>query len=170
MLKIYITGPESTGKTALAQSLSAHYDCPWVPEYARQYLAETGGKYEEQDLLAISKGQSGLEHSFAQFAPDILLVDTDQAVMHIWSEHKYGRVDEYIIEALKNQEGCLHLLCKPDLPWEADPLREHPNNREELFELYESLLQKYKLNYAVVDGKDSARIDRAIELVEKFRH
>ena len=57
MLKIVITGPESSGKTTLAQALAAHYRVPWVAEYARDYLERLTQPYQEKDLLAIAQGQ-----------------------------------------------------------------------------------------------------------------
>ncbi len=168
MLKIYLTGPESTGKTSLAKSLSAHFGCPWVPEYARQYVAEQGGKYTMDDLKIISKGQLDWNRSFEQAAPEMLVLDTGQAVLHVWSEDKYAQVDPIIVAALHKQKGALHILCSPDIDWEPDPLREHPDERRELFEKYESLLQKYQLDYAILAGKGEERVDSAIQLVEKY--
>ena len=40
--RIAITGPESTGKSMLAEELAAHYETVWVPEYAREYLEILG--------------------------------------------------------------------------------------------------------------------------------
>ena len=40
-LKIVLYGPESSGKTTLA-NLSAIYNTSWVSEYARNYLQENG--------------------------------------------------------------------------------------------------------------------------------
>ena len=37
--RISITGPESTGKSWLAEQLAGYYQDAWVPEYAREYLA-----------------------------------------------------------------------------------------------------------------------------------
>jgi nicotinamide riboside kinase len=39
IIKIAIIGPESTGKSTLAQALAAYYHEPWVPEIARNYIA-----------------------------------------------------------------------------------------------------------------------------------
>ena len=38
MLKIILTGPESSGKTTLAQQLVAHFNAPLVEEYARVFF------------------------------------------------------------------------------------------------------------------------------------
>ena len=62
----------------------------------------------------------------------------------------------------------LYLLCYIDLPWEADPLREDPQDRERLFNLYESELQSRDLNYGIVRGKGSKRLQNAINIVDKF--
>lgn len=40
--RIVIYGPESTGKTTLANDLANHYKTEWVPEYAREYLQKNG--------------------------------------------------------------------------------------------------------------------------------
>ncbi|MBK9103055.1 MAG: ATP-binding protein [Saprospiraceae bacterium] len=54
---ITIVGPESSGKTTLARKLAAYLGCPWVPEYAREYLEGLGRRYEEADLKEIAAGQ-----------------------------------------------------------------------------------------------------------------
>ena len=54
---ITIVGPESSGKTSLARELAAFYGCPWVPEFAREYLEGLGRPYEKEDLEAIAAGQ-----------------------------------------------------------------------------------------------------------------
>ena len=46
MLKIIVTGPESSGKTTLCKALSKHYKLPFTKEYARKYLADMGKNNE----------------------------------------------------------------------------------------------------------------------------
>ena len=57
MLKIIITGPESSGKTTLCKALSEHYKIPFTKEFARKYLSDLGKSYLQEDLLEIAKGQ-----------------------------------------------------------------------------------------------------------------
>jgi nicotinamide riboside kinase len=45
-----------------------------------------------------------------------------------------------------------YFLCKPDIPWIYDPLRESPNEREELYKIYYDTLTNYKLNFYVLEG------------------
>lgn len=56
MLKIAILGPESTGKTMLAEQLAAHFHTDFVPEYSREYLKDFHEKYGINDVIAIAKG------------------------------------------------------------------------------------------------------------------
>jgi nicotinamide riboside kinase len=62
----------------------------------------------------------------------------------------------------------LYLLCDVDLPWEPDPLREHPDSRKYLFDLYRKELDERKLNYRVVSGLDDARFKNALGFVEEI--
>ena len=57
MLKIIVTGPESSGKTTLCKALSEHFKIPSTEEYAREYLNNLGREYKEEDLIEIAKGQ-----------------------------------------------------------------------------------------------------------------
>ena len=57
LIRIAITGPESTGKTNLAEALALHYNTVWVPEYAREYIANLNRKYTLNDILTIAKRQ-----------------------------------------------------------------------------------------------------------------
>ena len=166
MLKIYLTGTESSGKTTIAKALSNHYACPWVPEYARQYLQERGGKYEFEDLEVISQGQYDLEAQFGNRAPSKLILDTDQLVLYVWSMYKYGRVSPKIEHKLKAQKGGVHLLFRPDIAWEHDPLRESPNNRKMLFKKYKEALEAYNLEYSIVEGEGEKRLLCAIKAIE----
>lgn len=168
MLKIYLTGPESTGKTTLAKTLSEHYSCPWVPEYARQFLQEREGKYQFEDIEQISRCQLNLENQLGSSAPSMIFTDTDQLVLYIWSLHKFGNLSIPIEHRLKDQKGGLHLLCSPDLPWEPDPLRESPNERPQLFEEYKAALDAFKLNYAIIDGLGKERLENAVLKIETF--
>ena len=59
---IVVTGPESSGKTTLAQDLAQELEGLLVPEYSRIYLEQAGLRYGHDDLEFIAAGQRGLEH------------------------------------------------------------------------------------------------------------
>ena len=54
MLKVVITGPESTGKSTLASALSTHFNAVLSEEYAREYL---------ETKLALQKLEKNIEGS-----------------------------------------------------------------------------------------------------------
>ena len=67
---ITIVGPESSGKTTLARELADRYGCPWVPEFAREYLDSLGRDYQEEDLVLIAKGQiDSIDQKMATISP-----------------------------------------------------------------------------------------------------
>jgi len=161
MKKLTLTGPESTGKTTLAQQLAEATDAPWVPEYARDYLAGRPG-YEEADLLSIARGQLEREQQYAQRAEELLICDTSLEVIQVWGQYRYGRVHPWIAEQLQAHPADLYLLCYPDLPWEPDPLRENPHDRDALFAMYEELLSRLGAEVAVIRGQGEQRLQTAL--------
>jgi nicotinamide riboside kinase len=56
VLRVSLTGPESTGKSTLAAQLAAHYGTTFAPEFAREYLADSGPHYSPKDLEEIARG------------------------------------------------------------------------------------------------------------------
>ncbi|HJN64556.1 MAG TPA: ATP-binding protein [Flavobacteriales bacterium] len=149
MLKIIVTGPESSGKTTLCKALSEHFKIPSTEEYAREYLNNLGREYKEEDLIEIAKGQ-------LQSETNSQLLDTDLITIKIWSEYKYGKSDKWILEQIEKQksENRYYLLCRPDIPWEADPLRESPLNRDELFKIYKREIEELGHDYLIIEGKN----------------
>ncbi len=168
--RIAITGPESTGKSVLAEQLAARYGTRWVPEYAREYLDQLGRPYEEPDLLRIAEGQLAVEVQTEKQASGMLFCDTELTVIKIWSEVKYSRCAPEILELLESRRYDLYLLCDIDLPWTYDPLREHPERRRFLFDYYHRELTAMQRPFAVVQGTGSARLGNAVAIIEKFLH
>lgn len=166
MLKIVVTGPESSGKTTLAQALAAHYQVPWVAEYARIYVEQLTQPYQEKDLLAIARGQVQREDEVAQTNPRLLICDTSLLVIYVWSHYRYGRCHPWIADQLARRPVDLYLLCSPDLPWQPDPQRENPTDRDELFVRYEEALRGKP--YTIVVGRGSVRLDAATNAIDRL--
>lgn len=168
MLKIAITGPESTGKTTLARQLAAHYNTLWVPEYARFYLHLLDRSYTPEDVIRIAKGQVYWENELAKLTDHLLFCDTDLIVAKVWLKFKYGIENEWIESRLKSQYYNLHLLCDIDLLWTDDPLREHPDlqDRQALYELYKNELILLNANFIEISGNEEERLKQAIAVIE----
>jgi len=164
---ISITGPESTGKSMLAKQLAQHYATVFVPEIARDYLQKLDREYGFEDIVIIAKEQLKAENHAAEKANNYLFCDTDLLVTKVWSNFKFGKCDPWIEESVKIHRYDLYLLCDIDLPWEDDPLREHPDERKELFEIYKAELDGMKANYRIISGLGEERLKNAILAVEE---
>ena len=166
--KIAIIGPESTGKSELSKTLAKHFNTVWVPEYARRYIDNLDRPYNKSDLINIAKGQIQLEKGQLDRAHDFLFCDTNLLVIKVWSEHKYGNCDEWILNELNAFKYDLHLLTDVDLPWEEDPQREHPMLRRYFFDVYKNELDAADIDYRIVRGVGQERFANALSAVETF--
>ena len=165
--RIAITGPESTGKSWLAERLAAHYHTIWVPEVARDYLLELGRAYVFDDIVKIARAQMELENKLADKARKLLFCDTDLIVTKIWSLFKYEKCDPWIEDMARNHRYDLYLLCDIDLPWEDDPLREHPDKRKELFDFYLKELKDLQAPFRIISGTGEERLQKAISAIDE---
>jgi NadR type nicotinamide-nucleotide adenylyltransferase len=159
--KIVFSGPESTGKTTLSRDLSLRLKAPWVSEYARFYLQHLPFKGKET-LEDILKGQLGWEDFFMAQAKQFLICDTDPLVLAVWAKDKLGSLPPSIQEALQTRSYDLRFLCYPDTEWVPDPLRQDAHRREEIFEIYGSLVEQYGLDYKILKGN----FDKKKEIVD----
>ncbi len=172
-IKIVIYGPESTGKTTLSRQLADYYKTSWVPEYAREYLQEKWDKEkkvcEPEDLLPIALGQMRLENEAALKTKELLICDTDLLETNVYSETYYLGYSDPILKkyAIKNTYD-LYFLTYIDTPWEADDLRDKPNERAFMFKAFESALIKYKKPYVLLRGNKEERLKKAISHINKI--
>ena len=169
--KIVIIGGESTGKSTLSAQLAAHYQTDWVPEFARHYLEKLKTPYTQTDLLAIAKGQVKSEIELMKTANKYLFCDTDLYVMQVWSEHKYQTCDTWILNQIAQQQADAYILTSPDMPWEPDPQREHPEPkwREYFFNWYKKIVEKSALPFTIVSGNEEMRLQQAIDFIENMK-
>lgn len=158
--KIALVGPESSGKSTLAAALATHFETNFVAEYARDFINKLNRPYVETDLIQIAMGQIEAEQEALPDAQKILFCDTNLLVIKIWSQVKYGRVAPEITQNLGLKSYALHLLLAPDIPWEADPQREHPASRNQLFELYHHELIQAQVPFHIIAGEN--RLEKAV--------
>jgi len=166
-MRIAITGPESTGKTTLSRDLAKAFDTIWIPEFAREYLVKKGGDYDFEDIEIIAREQ---EISWNRANNnELVFFDTEFTVLKIWSEIKFGKVSSYIIDSLENQKFDHYFICDPKgVEWEEDPLREHPERREEFFELYLRVMNSNSRSFTILSGDWDERLKKAISVVKQL--
>ncbi len=171
MIKVVLFGPESTGKTTLAKQLAEHYNTLWVPEYMREYLQKKWDDNKElvskSDLIPIAEGQLILEKKVSQKVKNLLICDTNLLELKVYSEYYYdGFCPAPIVEEATKNNYSIYLLTYVDTPWEADILRDRPNNREEMFRIFEAELQKQGFPYKILVGNEKERFNKAVEIID----
>lgn len=166
--KVVILGPECTGKSELSEFLAAEFNTVWVEEYARQYLDTLERPYGPDDLKHIARGQLTLEDTKCQEANRLLICDTNLYVIKVWSEFKYGYCDPEILNAMAARHYDLYLLTYVDIPWVADPLREHPDQREVLYSIYLREMQHQPVPFVEIKGDREQRRRSAKESILKL--
>lgn len=152
MIKIIITGPESTGKSTLAKSLSNYLKEPFVPEFARYFIPTLKESYIASNLVDMARGQLFWHQLYKSNASKVLLCDTGVEAIDIWFQYRFGSIDPQIRALFTADEDCFYFVCKPDIPWEEDPLRETPHQRPQIFDSFISLLNQFEKKYLVVEG------------------
>lgn len=166
--KVVVIGPECTGKSELSEFLATHFHTEWVPEYARGFLDNLVRPYQQHDLTTIAHGQLRLEDKSLLHSNRVMICDTNLYVIKIWSEFKYGTCDPEILKLISERRYDLYLLTYIDIPWQEDPLREHPDKRQQLYEIYLKEMKNQSVPYVEITGERSARQQKAIDAVNNL--
>jgi len=165
--KIVVIGPESTGKSTLCEQLAENFKTEWVPEFARNYLLEIRRPYTYEDLLYIALGQLEQEdHICASMKTPLVFIDTDMYVMKVWCEYVFKKCHQFILDQIVKRKYDYYLLCKTDLPWIADELREYPDleSRERLYHMYKDLMINQNTPWIEISGNYEERLQQAIHV------
>ena len=164
--RVAIIGAESTGKTWLAENLGTHYECLWVPEYSREYLEALNRPYTQADVEAIARGQLELEDRMAAIAQGtFLFCDTNLLVIKIWMDSSYGSTPPWVLDEIPRRTYAHHFLTDFDIPYEPDPLREHPELREHYTQKYEEALVAFNIPYTKVSGTKEQRLRQCVNVL-----
>lgn len=166
MIKIAILGPESTGKTALAQQLAEHFNAAWVPEYAREYVERLTAPYTYDDVCNIAQKQVEQEKSFdADTTDGIVFFDTELIITKVWFSYCFKTIPDFVTQQLESGFFDMYLLCEPDLPWQPDKVREHGDDRDFFFEWYKREVEQTGKPYVIVNGIGELRLQCVIKAI-----
>lgn len=164
-LKIVITGPENSGKTALSKVLAHRLSWTLVPEEARTYLRGKSG-YNIKDLRTLCALQCHAERTAFRTAERGLVCDTNALTIYIWAWLKEGVHN--VCNARMIFEPDLYVLCYPDVPYEPDVQREDTGRWKMLFDLYLVTLMRYKLPFIIVRGSMEGRMQHTIRSIRSL--
>jgi NadR type nicotinamide-nucleotide adenylyltransferase len=158
-LRVTLTGPESTGKTELAQQLSRELSVPWIPEFAREYAETHGNDLTAADVEPIAHGEIAL---LDRAEGPLVILDTDLLSTVVYARHYYGACPRWIEEEARRRLADHYLLLDTDIPWVADPARDAGGEeREDLFDAFRAALDEFGARWEIVSGDGPSRLERA---------
>jgi NadR type nicotinamide-nucleotide adenylyltransferase len=166
LVRVVLTGSESTGKSVLARELADHYGAVLAPEFAREFAAKLGRGIEYRDTEEIARGQIALEDEHARRATRLLIQDTDLLSTSVYSDHYFGQCIPWIARAALDRRPDLYLLLEIDVPWIPDDVRDRGNRRDEMQQLFRSAVADSGSPYVVVQGTWTERAERARKAID----
>jgi NadR type nicotinamide-nucleotide adenylyltransferase len=161
--RICLIGPESTGKTQLAQRAARELGGTWVREHAREYVENHGHALTAADVEPIARGEIA---NLDEAAGELILLDTDLISTVVYARHYYGRCPQWIEEEARNRRADLYLLLDTDIDWHPDPARDSGGDaREDLFDAFRAALDEFETKWEIVSGDFEKRWNRILRLV-----
>lgn len=85
-----MAGPESSGKSWLAEQLQAHFGAVLVGEYVRYFIDHYQRDTTLADIPEIARGQLAWEDAGRAQAPELLILDTNLLTNKLWSLTLFG--------------------------------------------------------------------------------
>jgi NadR type nicotinamide-nucleotide adenylyltransferase len=164
VIRVVLTGSESTGKTTLGNELARHYGVELAPEFVRSFAEQHGGTIRFEDHGPIARGQMQLEDDYisrARGARPLVLFDTDLLSTVVYCNHYFGRCPPWIADVARERRPDLYLLCEIDVPWVPDGVRDRGDRRDEMQALFREAVAASGAPYLLLHGDVAARFEQA---------
>ena len=166
---ICLIGAESTGKTTLAQALAAHFNCPWVPEYLREFCESRNRTPTRGEQLLILETQVihesvALEYARTANAPYVFC-DTAPLLTAIYSAFVFGDQSPFPRARELQTRYALTLALAPDIAWVADEQRDGAHVRQPITTLIANELVALNVPTATINGHGRARFASALKAI-----
>jgi NadR type nicotinamide-nucleotide adenylyltransferase len=171
--RVCAVGAESTGTTTIAQSLAAHFQTTWVPEFGRLYYegkmhAQEASLWRTDEFVFIAREQNRIEDELAKTCNKILICDTDAFATSLWHEYFLGFTSAEVDAVSHNRRYDLYLLTDADIPFVQDGTREGERKRLEMHHRFEEELQRRNKAYLLLSGSHEQRRKTAVEACEEI--
>ena len=166
VIRVVLTGSESTGKTTLAGELAQRYGAELVPEFVRGYAERKVEPLDFSDHGPIARGQIALEDEHIERASQLVIQDTDLLSTVVYCNHYFGRCPAWIEEAATARRPDLYLLCEIDVEWIADGVRDRGHLREEMQQMFRDALRASGAPSVEIRGGPEERRARAEDAID----
>lgn len=153
--RICFYGPESTGKSTLAEKMALAYQTAFVPEVARELISSNN--ISTEDIIKIGKAQTQRVIDKTRRANKILFCDTDVITTQIYSQHYLNTIPEILFELESQIKYDLYFLLGIDVDWVADDLRDMGDKRAEMYTLFKDELDRRNIRYIEIRGNYQER-------------
>lgn len=166
--RIVVTGAESTGTSTLALALAEALNCPYVPEYGREYTekrnAVSQDPWREDELVHIAEEQIELENAAAARSDNgLIIADTDAMTTGLWHERYFGEASDRVGQIVMRQTPPFaYILTSNDIPFVADDIREGGEARQRMTERFRSILTGSDIPWIEVTGSVENRMAQAL--------
>jgi len=169
-LRIALVGAESTGKSALTQSLAQRladdfgFSCASVTEFLREWCDAEGRTPRPDEQMGIAREQQRRIDAAAASGADVVLCDTTPLMIAVYSELLFADRSLVPFARRAHERVDLTLLTALDLPWVADGLmRDGPHVRAPVDALVREHLLDWGGPFAIVSGAGARRTDVALD-------
>jgi nicotinamide riboside kinase len=116
-------------------------------------------------VVEIGRAQFGSVRSALDASESIVVSDTFMLELKVWTEVRFHGEPEVISDMRKALKPDIYVLCKPDLPWQPDPLRENPDDRDKLYKLYQQCVYDSGIDFVEAYGSGPGRMERVVESI-----
>lgn len=171
MKVLVLAGPESSGKSWLANEIHANFGGILVGEYVRYFIENEARLTCYEDITPIALGQLSWEDQARAQQPSLLILDTHLLSNMLWSRTLFGDCPTWIEQALQERHYDLHLLLSPEtVAWHDDGQRCQPQlaERQAFFQASHQWLDLHRQPCQVLQGDWQQRKDAAFDAVARL--
>ncbi|WP_296270770.1 AAA family ATPase [Pseudomonas sp. UBA6323] len=168
MKVLVLTGPESSGKSWLAEEIQTRFGGVVVGEYVRHFIDEQQRDTCYADIAEIARGQLAWEDAARAARPALLILDTHLLSNMLWSQFLFGDCPGWLETELLARHYDQHLLLDPaGVPWVEDGQRCQPQlaERQAFHQACRDRLLKHELPFSELSGSWRERREAALEQV-----
>ena len=163
--RVAFLGAESTGKSTLAKALAERLGEPYAEEYGRTLWEERGGDVPLADYVLIAERHREIEDEAALCARRFLFCDTTAVTTQEYAFFFHGdcpaRVQTLAAEC--RDRYARTFLCAPDIPFDQDGTRAHPQVQQYMDGAIRNDLTLRGIPFTVVGGPLETRVAVVLE-------